>query len=325
MSNNISIINDPVLQEIINGYMPNDGAYIHTGIIPNILVGTRRGDIKTGGTEHLRVETDIQVGKSGIREITVSMTKAAGWSCKASGLKISVLKEDWEEFINISSPNTDAAKSSARQLFTKLLMTAKSISREKEVADIVTSTSVITQNATLSGTAQWNDYTNSTPITDIKTGKKTIYSSTGLVPNVAYMSWEVFEDLQFHPSFLNLITTDSTNERMTGLTLTQMAKALKVQKVLVGNVKYETAKEGQTSSLASVWGKDFGLMYVNPNPNPNKYERSFGYNFVLSDVNVEAFNTHEQTPDSEMVRITDDRNFLVINADSAYLIKNAVA
>ena len=322
MSNNIAILNDPVLQQIVNGYQPLKKQFIHSELIPTITVGARKGDIKRAGTDHLRVESNLRIDRSGVKEINVSMTKAAGWECEEEGLAIVILKSDGESFSNQSR---DAGMAQARQMYTKMILTSKAIAREIEVANSLRDRTVITNNMLLSGTSQWNDYENSNPIADMKIARDSIYNSSGLEANVVFMSRDVFQTLRFHPMLFSLFATTSTKERMKGLTNEQLAMVLEVDKVLVGSARYEGAKEGQANAMSTIWGKDFGMLYVNHNPTPLLFEESFGYNFQMDGLNVEALDNHLQVPDSQIVRILEDRDFLILNPGSAYLIKDAVA
>lgn len=321
MSNKIRISNDPVLDKIVRGYMPMDEQYIAGKLFPKIKVGSRKGDIKSAGTEFLRVNSVTKVGRTGTPEITVSMSKSSGWSCENEGLKILTLKEDGESY---NQADWRAGMTAAKLSFAKMIKTAKMLAKEKEAADVLTSTSIITNNVTLSGSDQWSDYAGSNPLTQFSAAADSIYAATGREANTAYMGRNVFKKLRFHPVLFDKLGTTSSSERSKGLTKEQLALILEVDQILIGTVRYESAKEGQTSSMSSVWGNDFGMLFVNPNPTPELFEKSFGYEFVLDELVTDTFAVKDPMF-AEYVRLNEDRDQLVLDATAAYLVKAAVA
>ena len=134
------------------------------------------------------------------------------------------------------------------------------VAREVELAASLTSTAVLTQNTTLSGTSQWSDFSNSDPIANIRTGASTIYSAIHVNPNTLVLGKQVFDKLQDHPAFLErakytqlgIITTDL------------MARVFGVDRVIVAAAGKNTAVEGQTNLMSYIWGKDAVLCYVAP-------------------------------------------------------------
>ena len=62
---------------------------------------------------------------------------------------------------------------------------------ENDQVSLVTNPAQVTQNSTLSGTSQWSDYTNSTPLTNIRTAKTTVRLGVGREANTFLMSYEV--------------------------------------------------------------------------------------------------------------------------------------
>jgi hypothetical protein len=319
--NNISVTNAPVLDKIIKGYMPGDQQFIHSELFPTIKVTSRTGDIKSAGTEFLRVGSKLIVGRAKTPEITVSLSHASGWACKKNGAKIMILQEDGEQF---NQQDYMAGMSDARTMYAKMVKTNLMIAREKEAADSLTSTGVITNNVTLSGSDQWSDEANSDPVAVFKEARSTVRSACGREPNIAYMGWEVAETLRFHPRLMQMLNVSSDTAKLDGLDDKQLARVLKVNKVLIGSVQYESAAEGQTSSMANIWGKDFGMLYVNPNPTPEVFEFSFGYNFQLEDIVTDYWDVKDPK-NAQFVRSQYDRDQLILKATAGFLVKSAVA
>lgn len=129
-------------------------------------------------------------------------------------------------------------------------------------------------NTTLSGTNQWSDYENSNPLGNVDTGVETVKKATGHNPNVALMNAEVYHRLRRHPDLLDLYkytTTALLNEA-------QIAAAINVKKILVGDAIQNTANEGAAYTGAYIWDKNCILMYVAERP--GLMVPSAGYTFV---------------------------------------------
>ncbi|MCK0519319.1 hypothetical protein [Williamsia sp. DF01-3] len=77
----------------------------------------------------------------------------------------------------------------------------------KELGDkgLLTDTSIITQNTTLSGRSQWSDYGNSNLFKDIKTAVLQARAASFKAPNTITFSQDVWLQLVDHPDFLDRI------------------------------------------------------------------------------------------------------------------------
>src|SRR5258708_4013150 len=95
----------------------------------------------------------------------------------------------------------------------------------------------------------------------------------GFFPNTVIMSDYGAQIVRFHPQLLEALRYRP--DRVGELSDAEIASALKVKKIYIGSAMYETAKEGQTSSLGSVWGKHIVFAYI-PDA-PGKYQQSLGY------------------------------------------------
>jgi hypothetical protein len=81
-----------------------------------------------------------------------------------------------------------------------------------------------------------------------------------LTPNTAFMSKAVHSTLRRHPS----LSTSLGGTYTSGKTLTdeEIAQALGVSKIVVGNTLKQTSKRGQTLVTGPIWGNHFGLLHV---------------------------------------------------------------
>jgi len=129
-------------------------------------------------------------------------------------------------------------------------------------------------NAPASGV--WSDYTEATgtdPISDIEIGKAAIHAVIFREPNVLLLGKAVYDKLKHHPKILELIKYSQKGVLTTDL----MASLFGIEKVIVGEAGYNTAKEGKAAVLSYLWAKNAILAYVEPKPGIKKF--SLGYTF----------------------------------------------
>lgn len=318
MANKITKSNNPVLENVVRGYSAK--GFIRSEVLPKIKVPSLTGDIPTKNGDHLRIVNNLAGEKAGTPEIDFQISKADGWNIQTYGLKNCITKEDGQRW-NPSNPELGmrqvkrdiAAQIRKQQLIQSEYALAQTIFDDANYD--------VTNKTTLSGTAQYNGST-SKPVDDFIAARAAIYDDTGLVPNVAIMSWEVANVVKYHPDLIALISNDVN--KLQGLSEGQLALAMGVDKVLIGSAKYNSAAKGQTQSLSSIWSKNILFTYVNPNPDPTVYEDSFGYTFENEGIVVDEYKVADPK-DAMFVRVTEKFDDLILNFDAGYLIKDAVA
>jgi hypothetical protein len=302
---------DKLLTNISNKIVPQN--YISEMILPMVQVKQSTGKLGAYGTSHLRIETTLTGGKNKYPRVDTRQYSTQNYNIDKHGLSDIITEEDKA---NVEAP-FDAEVDTTDELVTKLWL-----GKEKGLADTLTDTAIITQNVTLSGTSQYSDYTNSDPLGDFSTARSTIFNSVGKAPDTAIMSWDTWNILRYHPDFLTAL--GYADQRPGGLSTDELAKAMDVKRLLVGEAVYESANEGQTSSIASVWGKHV-IFCVSPTT-AAKRQISLGYRFQQFGGPRRVFkNAVTNPPMATEVLVDDSYEMLISQALAAYLIKDAVA
>lgn len=204
------------------------------------------------------------------------------------------------------------------------------IAREDAIATLArTAANYASANTTtLSGTAQWNDYTNSNPQTDLQTGREAVFAAIQREPNVAVMGRQVYTQLENHPKIVDRVKY--TNGKM--LTRDIIASFLGVKRLIVGSAMKDTANPGASAAtLSFVWGKDVVFAYVPERP--GRRTPAFMYEFVWpykgQAQTTERWFDIDHKVDKIRVSRRYDLKGIALDASSkfigGYLIKNAVA
>ena len=208
------------------------------------------------------------------------------------------------------------------QWVTETLTDKLLLRKEKLFAAAVTDTAQVTQNVTLSGTAQWSDFTNSTPTEDIQTGQETIARNAGVRANTLILGFPVFSKLRNHPKVVERVQ----NIRVGVVREEDLASIFDVQRVLVS----QALEVDAAGNVGFVFGKHAVLAYVSPTPAFG--EPSFGKTFVWAgapgSTNGFIVELGRATPvsrkaDELAVHFYYDQKITAVEA--AYLIEDAVA
>jgi len=164
---------------------------------------------------------------------------------------------------------------------------------------------------------EWGTYETSDPIADIETGKNAIHAVIFREPNVLLLGKAVYDKLKHHPKILELIKYSQKGV----LTSELMASLFGVEKVIVGNAGYNTAKEGKTAVLSYLWGKNAILAYVEPKPGIKKF--SLGYTFQSK--KFQTRRARIETKHSDWFEVGDIETEKMICVACGYRISPAIA
>jgi hypothetical protein len=312
---------DVVLSQISVAF-PNNG-FVGENLFPRVNVNRVSDKYYIFGREAWAVPVggDFRAPGTVANEIEGLLLSTDTYFAQEHSLQIPVTDEERENADSPLSPDRDGTE----------LVTAKILLvRELAMQVMVTTAGNYASgySTTLSGTSQWNDYTNSDPIGDIRTGFRKIHSGLFIEPNTAIIPYQVMTQLEDHPDFIERI---KYSERGI-LTAEIIATILGIQNVIVPGVGYNSANPGQTASLGYLWGKDVVLAYVPPRAGIKipafAYEFNWGYRGNRPMVTE---RWREEPRKSDIIRVSRryDLKFVALDGSgksiAGYLIKAAVA
>jgi hypothetical protein len=305
----LTAIVDKLLTQASAAYIPE--GFICEKMFPEIKVTQSSGKLAKYGTNHLRIETNYVGGRGKYRRVEAIVRSQSTYTIEGHGLEGNASKSDKE---NLDSPY-NAERDEVIGLTTQLLL-----EKEKTLGDAL-STSNLTNNTTLSGTAQWNDYANSDPIANASTARTTIKAACGAVPNALIMSWEVWNKIRFSSKILDAL--GYKYNRSGGLSEDELAVAFGVKKLLVSSAMYESAAEGQTSSLAACLGKKAIFAVLPDRAAP--YQSSLGYQIQQSTPRRVYKWQVNNPPETTAILVEDSYDLFLADVNCGYLIQNVIA
>lgn len=311
MTQNRAII-DKLLTNVSNKYVPQN--YISERILPTINVIQTSGKLAGYNNDHLRVGSYLHSGSGKYAEVKIDNRNQQGYSLEKHALSTIVSEED---FANVEQPYE--AESDATEHVTSLLWTEKELGLSTTLGD--DSIYSASNKVTLSGTDQYNDLSGSTPLEDSIVARQAIAAATGTRPNIAITSREVFEYMRINPSILGSL--GYKDNRPGGLEMAELARALGVDEIVIGEAMYNNAVEGQADNFAPIWGKN--VIYAVAPKTAAKNQISLGYRIQKTNPRRVFKNALDNPPGSKEILIDDWYQQLIANIDAAYLIKDAIA
>jgi hypothetical protein len=278
---------------------------------PRVPVGEQSGRYYIFGREDQQLLQQDLRGKGAPAQQIIGGLSDDGYFCSSHALAAVITAEDEK-----NSKIGDLRQRRARTIMNKLLL-----HKEKRFADLVTDTSKVTQNVTLAGADQWNNFDTSKPITNVEAAKSVIRQS-GIEPNYGAMGEDVYKQLIVHPSIVDRYK----GIRPGSLGAAQLAEVFGIPNLYVVRA-VSVDKAGAASFL---FGKSLFLCFVDPNAGTE--DPSFGKTFVWESapgtvggigtltgpINVASAKSQEVSTDFYY----DQKATF---AASGYLIKNAVA
>lgn len=303
---------DLLLTQASIGYFPK--GYISEQVLPVVTHSMSSGKIGSYGKEYLRIENTVKGGRGKYRRVDVSVTNSTSFYIQGHGLEDIITKEDYKNKMLPFDAEKDKTIGLTHMLY---------LEKEQIVANALSDTSVITQNVTLAGSQQYSDYLNSDPIADFNTARATIIDACGFPPNTAIMDYKVWNVLRFHPAMLDALGFKWAQPG--GLSVDQLSTALGVEKLLIGNARYNSAKEGQTDSLSAVWGKNIVFAVI---PDSAQVQQvSLGYMVRYDGEGPRRVYKYPENnpPESNVILVEDNYDALLTQPEAAYLIKSAIA
>ncbi len=285
--------------------------YIADSIFPILPVNDKSGVYFRYDRANQRNDvSDLQTGRSEAAEVDYDLTQESYGPLLKHSLKKFINEEELELSETPLAPQTDA---------TMFLADKMAIRKEKLLADFLADTANVTQNTTLSGTDQWDDYANSDPFDDIQTGIDEVKKQSGFMPNIMHMGYEVWAKLKNHPDLLERVKYTNvavlTKELFIGL-------FPEIKELVIGAAVVNTAKESQTASMSFIWGKHCWVSYRTPTAALRT--PTAGYTLELEG-STQVTRWTQEDPEGEFVKNTKRYEHKLVAVEAIYLIKNAIA
>jgi hypothetical protein len=233
----------------------------------------------------------------------------------------------WEEPVDDVERKLYARFFDAEEVATKRSVDFLLRNYERRMQAIVQSTSVITNTAAV--TTEWSTAATCTPKSDVKTAKRAMKAATGIVPNVIIISEKVFENLMItaelktYLQYTNphLIQTREAQRKL-------LALYLDLDDILVGGSQYDSAKKGQSFSLADIWDDEYATLARVSRGGPDLREPCLGRTMLWIEDSPQMLVTEQYREEqirSDVYRVRHNVDEAIIFAGAGYILSNITA
>lgn len=302
------VYRDEYLTNMLVGYTGGKRR-IGDKLMPRFAVPGRRGYYLKSDKEKFRIDENLVARRAATPEVSHELSKAPFGPLTKRGLK---------EFIDEEDIETYGSEDKARAAAAKVIAGKMMLAHEKEVSDLLTDPTVITNGVVLGSGEKFSDYSVD-PIGVIDTGLETIKQKAWTEANTIAMGWKTWLKIRRHPDLLGLLNVASLRR----LTPEMFADIIGVENVLISDIQYNTAKKGQADSDgAFVWGNDILLAYVNPNQELMD-EVTLGRTlYQEGKAFIDSWNVTD--PDGTYIRSHDFYDVMMVDGNCGYLIEDAI-
>lgn len=239
--------------------LDNQG-FIWPLLLPRVKVKKDSDKYWIYGDEHFKVPYAKRRDKTESMEVEWSMSNT-DYSCQPSAAHVKISKRDRN---NADSPIR------LEQDGTQLAREKVMLSIEKEVADMLVSTSNITTYSTLGagGTnlGQWNDPTSAQnkPLEIIDTAVQSIYDYTLKEANTIVIPWKVWQALKLNADIKELLKYQYAKQIIEGQAVPMVINGLRV---LIARAAYDaTKKKVARTTFTNLWSDTVLVAYIDPKP-----------------------------------------------------------
>jgi hypothetical protein len=284
--------------------------YIADEVLPRVRVGTEEFTYYKWDLTGFKIP-DLTVGRTSM--VTRDNIQATETSSKTAdyALEIPVPQKDVDQ----QPDGLDILGAAAERIAAKL-----ATAREKRVADIVFNAAnykATTNKATLSSTSQWS-HADSDPI------KAILEAMDGMIvrPNIMVVNRNVYTALMRHPK---LVAASHGNSGSYGITSKNfLADLFELEDIYVGEAFIDSAKKGQTASLARCWGKHAALLYRERGSTVD--QMTFGFTAQFNDrVAWQWEDKNIGMYGGQIIRVGESVKELMTADDLGYLFTDAAA
>lgn len=183
-------------------------------------------------------------------------------------------------------------------------------------------------NASNNDKVRWDD-SSSTPIEDVRQGKRFVQEETGFRPNTLTLGREVFDALLDHPDIIARLDSGQTPVGPAMANRQALAALFELDEILVMDAIQNTANEGATASHSFIGGKN-GLLSYKPS-SPGLLTPSAGYTFSWTGrvgsgndgLRIKRFRIDEIESDRIEIDMSYDQK--LISADLGYFFGGIVS
>lgn len=200
---------------------------------------------------------------------------------------------------------------------------------ERDVAAATFNTTTYTGSSlTTAVSVQWSTPATATPVTDVENAVLKVWANSGIWPNALVLSKQLFRKLRFCSQIIDMAKAQNFMDVRPGsITAAQLAVVFDLEQIIVAGGSKDTAAEGQTTVVASIWDKSMAMVCKVSESNDISLP-CIGRTIEWAgdggvDGVVETYR--DETIRGEVVRVRNDRQVKRMYTEMGHLLTNCSA
>ena len=302
----------PILSQLALEYLENQADFIGLQALPIFGVDKQNGD-------YPRIPLEALLSVPNTQRAARAHYARGDWEFETD--TYDCLENGWEEPVDETEAKLYAHFFDAEEIGMQRALNTILRVQEKRIADLLFNSSNFTAHSI---THEWDDATNAVPISDVQTGRLAVRNACGKEPNVLIISYSTFLNLGINAQIVGRIKYIDSTIREGDIPVSALEKLFGVQKVLVGSARYNSAKKGQSASLANIWDEEYAMLAVVNNGKDLK-QPCVGRTFLWtadSPENVMVESYDEPQTRSTIIRARQHTDEEIMLTATAYLFDN---
>lgn len=300
---------NPVLSKIATGY--KNASFIANKVAPGVESLTQSGTVMQYGKEGFKLYNTERALRAAAQKMDFEVDNFT-YQCAEHALETSLDYKEIDEAEKYGTNKVIQLKTRALRIVQQALRTEY----ENNVANSLFNTDNFASGnkVGLTDTDCWDDQDNSTPVSDINTGKEAARDDIGIYPNTIVLGARSFRLLKEHPNIKDRIK-NTKNTYVTGEDLKQI---LDFENVLVGTAVYAD----DDGAFTDIWGDYAALIYL-----PTQGEIAEGVPLHTITINETGYPEVKEYPNKKTLDIEETLKYVVkkISTSNGYLISNTEA
>lgn len=299
---------DAVLTSVARGYN-HEFAKIANILFPMVTVDARGGTVIEFGPEDFRLINSARAPGSATKRVQFGH----------AGSSYSLIDHSLEATIPVEL-NQEAGRAGIDKYEQSIrgLQRLMDVERENQAALLARNAANYGANnkrTYSTATDRWTDPT-SDPTGDVEAAKQAIRAAIGVYPDTLTLSPKAEAALAIHPDILATLSDSDVKIA----TLDQIARALRIERVVVGQGTYHDG-----SKFVDIWGPDAVLAYTKIATLNDGGSPAYGYTYQLADHPFVEETYMDRSHKCEVVPVTDCRRPVLAGAVAGYLFKDVAA
>lgn len=294
--------------------------FIGLRVLPVLEVAKQAGTFGIIPVEQLLTQPET-------RRASGSGYNRGGW--KFDDASYATKEHGWEEPIDARDAAMYADYFNAELISTQRALDIVLRAHEKRVADAVFNATTFAA-LTAAVATEWSSYDDATPIDNVETAVRAVWTATGIWPNSLVINRTVFRNLRMCAQIIDRIQSAGAGNRTlpTDITPAMLAQVFDLEQVLVAGSAYNAGKEGAALDIEPLWSNEYAMVCKTARTQDFREPclgRTFHWGEDGSAIGGTIETYYEEQIRGDVVRVRHETDEKMLYAQTGYLLSNITA